>query len=143
MNKRGIDGQLLAMAALLIAAGAFAFWQFSPTRDLGVGSALAKVSLPGSLSDAAGKGRELFAGNCASCHGVSGEGRVGLGPPLVHVIYEPNHHSDASFHLAVAHGVRAHHWSFGNMPPVGGITPAEVDLVIAYIRELQQHNGIQ
>jgi len=39
-------------------------------------------------------------------------------------------------------GVRAHHWSFGNMPAVEGLTRADVKMIIAYIRELQRANGI-
>jgi hypothetical protein len=39
-------------------------------------------------------------------------------------------------------GVQAHHWRFGNMPPVEGITRAEVATIITYIRELQRANGI-
>ena len=60
----------------------------------------------------------------------------------MHKIYEPNHHGDESFQLAVAMGVRAHHWKFGNMPAIEGLTRADVKPIIAYVRELQRHNGI-
>ncbi|KKK93735.1 hypothetical protein LCGC14_2689930, partial [marine sediment metagenome] len=30
----------------------------------------------------------------------------------------------------------------GNMPPVEGVTPGEVKMVVAYVRELQRANGI-
>ena len=43
---------------------------------------------------------------------------------------------------ATALGVRAHHWSFGNMPAVEGLTRADVKMIVAYIRELQRANGI-
>jgi mono/diheme cytochrome c family protein len=85
----------------------------------------------------------LFTANCALCHGTNADGREGKGPPLIHKIYEPGHHGDASFQSAALNGVRAHHWRFGNMPPVPGIKPKEVDLIIAYVREVQSHNGIQ
>jgi len=67
---------------------------------------------------------------------------VGVAPPLVHKIYEPNHHGDMAFLMAARNGVRAHHWKFGNMPPVEGITDAEVITIVAYVRALQRANGI-
>jgi hypothetical protein len=47
-----------------------------------------------------------------------------------------------SFQLAVQNGVRAHHWKYGNMPPVEGLTKGDVRGIIAYVRELQRENGI-
>jgi hypothetical protein len=38
--------------------------------------------------------------------------------------------------------VKAHHWPFGDMPPVAGVTQADVTLILAYIREVQVANGI-
>ena len=87
-------------------------------------------------------GAALFERNCARCHGRSAAGGPG-GPPLVHRIYEPGHHADAAFHLAVRQGVRAHHWRFGNMPPIPGVTEAEVNQIIAYVRALQKSQRAQ
>jgi len=42
----------------------------------------------------------------------------------------------------VRNGVRAHHWKFGSMPPVDGITDAEDGTIVAYVRALQRANGI-
>jgi len=39
-------------------------------------------------------------------------------------------------------GVRAHHWKFGNMPAIEGLTRADVKAIIAYVRELKRQNGI-
>ena len=39
-------------------------------------------------------------------------------------------------------GVRAHHWPYGDMPPQPQVKEAEVALIIRYIRELQEANGI-
>jgi cytochrome c len=87
------------------------------------------------------RGEQLFAANCAACHGPVGEGTT-TGPPLVHVIYEPGHHSDASFHVAVQRGVQAHHWDFGPMPPVSGLSDEQVEDIIAHVRDLQREAGI-
>jgi mono/diheme cytochrome c family protein len=87
-------------------------------------------------------GATAFATRCAACHGPNASGKEGAGPPLVHKIYEPNHHGDMAFVLAAQNGVRAHHWPFGDMPPVTGITRAEVLSIVTYVRALQRANGI-
>jgi len=86
-------------------------------------------------------GGAVFSLNCGRCHG---EGAIGTdqGPPLVHRTYEPNHHADASFFLAVRKGVRSHHWPYGDMQPVAGITDDEIFATIAYVRALQREAGI-
>jgi len=38
--------------------------------------------------------------------------------------------------------VRAHHWKFGNMPPVEGIHDEDVIKIIAFVRAVQKENGI-
>ena len=109
----------------------------------GDGPPIAKVSVPETLSARAQLGQQTYEANCAACHGRNAAGQEGTAPPLVHVIYEPSHHGDESFQRAVAFGVRAHHWRFGNMPPVEGLTRRDVAKIVAYIRELQRANGIQ
>lgn len=87
------------------------------------------------------RGAELWTTNCAVCHGPAGEGTT-IGPPLVHEIYEPGHHSDESFQVAVAQGVPQHHWEFGPMPALPGLDRADVADITAYVRELQREAGI-
>ena len=103
---------------------------------------LVEIILPDQLSDNATIGKRAFEAKCAACHGINAVGQDGVAPPLVHKIYEPSHHGDESFQRASAVGVRAHHWRFGDMPPVEGLTRAEVGMIVAYIRELQRTNGI-
>ena len=86
-------------------------------------------------------GKVAFEAKCAVCHGANAVGQDGVAPPLVHKIYEPSHHGDGSFLVAVRNGVRAHHWRFGNMPPVEGLTEGDVKMIVAYVRELQRANG--
>ncbi|MBW3098981.1 cytochrome c [Pseudohoeflea sp. DP4N28-3] len=105
------------------------------------GAPLVEVKVP-ELSEQAEAGRALFDANCAACHGKNAAGQDGVAPPLVHKVYEPNHHSDMAFQLAAKSGVRAHHWRFGNMPPVEGVSEDEVNLIIEYVRSLQRANGI-
>lgn len=95
------------------------------------------TAAPARVADGAG----LFTDHCQRCHGAGAAGGP-LGPPLVHKIYEPNHHPDAAFFRAAQSGVRAHHWQFGDMPAVPGVSTAEVTAIIAYIRGLQREAGI-
>ncbi|MCI0427087.1 MAG: cytochrome c [Nitrospiraceae bacterium] len=87
-------------------------------------------------------GETAFIANCAACHGKHAVG-TDHGPPLVHRIYEPNHHADQAFQLAAANGVRAHHWQFGNMPKIESVTPGDIDQIVKYVRWLQRQAGIQ
>ena len=105
-------------------------------------SAMVLISVPDTLSSSGKLGKRIFEEQCASCHGRNAAGQEGVAPPLIHKIYEPSHHGDESFQRAVALGVRAHHWPFGNMPPIEGLTRADVSTVITYVRELQRANGI-
>ena len=97
-----------------------------------------RVELPGDPVH----GKVLYAEqNCAACHGAKAEGSDN-GPPLVHKIYESSHHADFAFQMAAKGGVRAHHWRFGDMPPVPGVTEKQVEWIVTYVREIQRENGI-
>ena len=127
---------------LFITFGVQYFFDGSASAAMEEGTALVAIKTPESYSQNAQIGQRLFEAKCADCHGPNAVGQAGVAPPLIHIIYEPNHHGDESFQRAVALGVRAHHWKFGNMPAVAGLTRAEVKFIIAYVRELQRHNGI-
>lgn len=94
------------------------------------------------LTATAEMGRAAFEANCATCHGAKAAGSD-KGPPLVHKIYEPSHHADLAFLLAARNGVGAHHWRFGDMKPVPGVTDSQIEQIVAYIREMQRANGIE
>lgn len=146
---RPIHTALLAAVAVLVAAGWY-LAQRGETADTGDASsdaalaaqAMVAVTLPESLSARERQGAGLFAANCSGCHGVSAAGSDN-GPPLVHRIYEPGHHADESFLQAAERGARAHHWQFGDMPPVEGVSRAEVGVIVSYVRALQRANGIR
>ena len=99
----------------------------------------ARASL--ALSDTARAGEELFNANCSACHGVNAAG-TDQGPTLIDRIYHPNHHSDFSFLSAVGRGVPQHHWGFGDMPPVPGVSPDDAAKIICYVRQVQRANNI-
>lgn len=129
---------------ILVGIAAFLGFQAYQTNDqpTATGEALADVTVP-VLNGTAFAGQIAFDANCAVCHGENAAGQDGIAPPLVHIIYEPDHHSDMSFVLAAKRGVRQHHWPFGNMPAIEGINDNEIATIIAYIRTLQRANGIQ
>ncbi len=101
------------------------------------GGAAASVA----LSDTARAGEELFNANCAACHGPNAAG-TDQGPTLIDRIYHPNHHSDFSFLNAASRGVQQHHWGFGDMPPVPGVSQGDVEKIICYVRQVQRANSI-
>ena len=87
-------------------------------------------------------GEESFQNRCAVCHGQLADGTA-TGPPLVNRLYEIGHHPNFSFHNAVNKGVIAHHWNFGDMPPIPNVPPEEIDAIICHVRDLQRAEGIQ
>jgi mono/diheme cytochrome c family protein len=140
---------IIVIAAILVAGSVgYAIWPAPPqttttdTANNTENGVLANVLLPETLSQNAQIGQLGFEAKCAACHGVNAAGQDGVAPPLVHIIYEPSHHGDEAFQRAAAMGVRGHHWPFGDMPPVEGVTRGDVTMIIAYIRELQGANGI-
>lgn len=114
-------------------------------RQRAVLGMVALLLLVGALACGGGgdveKGRERFDANCATCHGAGALG-TGSGPPLVHRLYVPGHHNDDSIRRAVRNGVPSHHWFFGDMPPIVGVSDEELEQIILYIREQQRAGGI-
>ena len=112
------------------------------TTEVSQGGAIVDVRLPAELSGTAKIGEVAFNTKCAACHGTNAAGKNGIAPPLIHKIYEPSHHGDAAFLYAARNGVQSHHWRFGNMPAIKGLTDADVKNIVTYIREVQRENGI-
>jgi len=109
----------------------------SETGEVDFDEVLSQVEVPAEHA----AGQALFTTNCAACHGPLGLG-TDTGPPLVHIIYESSHHADVAFVIAAERGVRAHHWGFGDMPPVPGVTRDQLAEVVGYVRFLQRQVGI-
>jgi len=118
----------VAFAVVLAACGS------SGTTD-GAGIA---VQDPGLVAT----GSVLYQANCAECHGADLRG-TDKGPPHLSIVYEPNHHGDAAFLLAAQQGVRAHHWRFGDMAAVEGLSSGDVAAIVAFVRENQRVEGFE
>ncbi len=113
----------------------------STAREPSDSGPVAQISADTELPTQFKEGEMKFTTFCSPCHGAQGTG-TNQGPPLVHKIYEPNHHADMAFQRAAAQGVKAHHWKFGNMPKIEGVAPDDVTQIIGYIRWLQRQAGI-
>jgi mono/diheme cytochrome c family protein len=87
-------------------------------------------------------GKVAFERSCAACHGIGAVG-TDQGPPFLDKVYEPSHHGDGAFLLAVRQGVTEHHWNFGDMPAVPNVSDEEVANIVAYVRGLQVTAGIE
>lgn len=148
---------LLGLAGLVVAGGTAALiWgggsepdRATPTVDTAMhGADAAAPARPADeivvpkLSGPATMGQIAFEENCAACHGKKAAG-TDKGPPFIHKIYEPSHHADFAFQRAARMGVQAHHWRFGDMKPVEGVTDKQIEWITRYVREVQRANGIQ
>ena len=142
--------RIVITIGVIAIAGILAYWMlllvdqgphkiFAVTIPCG---ALAVILQLETSSQKAQTGKQAFEASCISCHGENAASIGCVAPPLVHAIYERRLHGDESFQQAAAVGVRAHHWKFGNIPAVEGVTRGNIKMVTAYIRELQHANGI-
>ena len=134
-------GVLAAALLALALVGCSAEEPAAPSYQATLPASGAPAVVVPDLSANARAGEQVFNANCVLCHGPNASG-TGLGPPLVHKIYEPGHHQDFTIQSAVRNGVASHHWQFGNMLPVPGVSDEEIPNIICYIRELQRANGI-
>jgi len=130
---------ILAAVQLAVVAGG-GWYALSRKAAVPDAATAGDIRIP-DLSAEARKGEALFNANCATCHGQNATGTEN-GPPLIHRFYKPDHHADYAFLMAARAGVRAHHWRFGDMPPVAGVTEKDVGLITRYVRELQKANGV-
>ena len=138
---------LAALAALALALAGCSGGAGDMTGDMNRSAGAANAASSAAANADAGspslvrQGEIAFNARCAICHGADAVGTA-AGPPLVHRIYEPGHHQDFAFHNAVRNGVTAHHWQFGNMPPLPGVPDSDIEAIICYVRELQLAAGI-
>lgn len=133
MHDRGARRLLAPLALASLAAGAFLAGCGDSGDDAG-----GETSGGGTSAD----GAALYEESCASCHGSDLRGTE-RGPSHLSEVYEPGHHSDESFRSAIRNGSPAHHWTFGDMPPVAGLDDDEVEAIIAFVRERQEAEGFE
>jgi len=130
MRRRRIDLALTAAVGLgaLLAVGCGGDGDDRATGDTAAGAPEA--------------GQVLYAEHCASCHGEDLRG-TDKGPSHLSRVYEPGHHSDEAFVSAIRNGSPQHHWDFGDMEPVEGLSDDDVDAIIAFVRQKQAEEGFE
>ena len=137
-SRRLIVGSGLAVVVFLVAV--VVLGTNASVRDPMTGAT--EFDIP--VQDAAlvAEGADLYQNSCSSCHGSDLRG-TDLGPSQLSVVYQPGHHPDGSYALATLNGVRSHHWGFGDMPPVPGLSQDDLDRIVAFIRETQRTEGFE
>lgn len=129
-----VVGVVVAVVVIVLSGG-------SPApRDPMTGAA--EFDIPAQDPMLVAEGEPLYRANCAACHGIDLRGTA-VGPSQLSVIYQPGHHPDDAYVLAALNGVRAHHWNFGDMAPIPGLSRSDMDRIIAYIRENQRAQGFE
>jgi mono/diheme cytochrome c family protein len=106
------------------------------------GGSAGEVNISEQPADLVTTGAEIYQAACAACHGTDLRG-TDQGPSHLSAVYEPNHHSDAAFLLAVRNGSPHHHWRFGDMKPIDGLSEEDIVALTAFVREKQRVEGFE
>jgi mono/diheme cytochrome c family protein len=135
----------LLMAFVAVAAGLLYFGQiyFGPKPVDGsqsVSNPVPNGFVVPQFNDLQARGEQAFIKSCQACHGQNALGSD-KGPTFLSKLYSPNIHGDGAFIFAASQGSQQHHWNFGNMPSVEGVTTSDVEAIIAYVRALQEANS--
>jgi len=121
---------------------AFALALGAPLLGAGCGDDGTEAADDPGVSATPADGASLYQRSCALCHGNDLRG-TGMGPSHLSEVYEPGHHSDAAFVAAIKEGSPQHHWQFGDMEPVEGLSDDEIEAIIAFVRDKQQEEGFE
>ena len=79
-------------------------------------------------SDNSGVAQSLYESNCASCHGLQGQGHIELNAPALDHSEHAWHHPDEQIIMIIREG------GF-NMPPVGAdLSNEEIENIFAYMK---------
>ena len=132
-NRRISFAQFIALAMMCLTAGTILFTSCASGDESVTPTEATQTNTNLVVYD----GEESFQDRCAVCHGEFATGTA-TGPPLVDRLYEIGHHPNFSFRNAVNNGVTAHHWNFGNMPPIPNVAPEEIEAIICHVRDLQR-----
>jgi len=134
-----VGGIVAAVVLLVLAGGGDPNASSLPVDPM---TGLSEFNIPVQDPALVAEGEVLYQASCATCHASNLEGTA-VGPSHLSVIYNPEHHSDEGFRRAVLGGVQAHHWGFGDMPAITGLTDDDLVKIIAYIRENQRIKGFE
>lgn len=127
---------------MLVLRAAFAVAVIAGVATSCSSSTTPQTGIPEQDPSLVAEGDLLYQASCAECHGSDLRG-TDRGPSHLSIVYEPSHHGDAAFALAVHIGVRQHHWPFGDMAPVDGLDDDDIVRIVAFVRENQRLSGFE
>lgn len=136
----GVVGVVAVIAVVLLSIGGEGEAPEAAPVDPHTG--LSEFDIPVQDPDMVTAGQEVYEVSCSACHGLDLRGTP-TGPSLLSIIYNPIHHPDDAFLSAALNGVTAHHWAFGDMTPVAGVSEEQLEQVIAYVRDDQRVQGFE
>lgn len=95
------------------------------------------------LSALAQTGRDIINTQCMACHGVDGTGFSKKGPPLLHPMYREEIFPDFHFKRVLREGRPQKNWRFGPMPSQPQLSDADMNGIIAFVREVHTATGVE
>lgn len=95
------------------------------------------------LSASAQHGRAIINSQCIECHGVDGTGGSRKGPPLLHPMYREAIFPDHHYKRVLIEGRPQNNWKFGPMPAQPQLSDADMNGIIAFIREVHDETGVE
>lgn len=95
------------------------------------------------LSTLAQAGRVIINTQCKECHGVDGTGYSRNGPPLLHPMYRSEIYPDHHFKRVLREGRPQKNWRFGPMPAQPQLSDADMNGIIAFVREVHTATGVE
>jgi mono/diheme cytochrome c family protein len=98
---------------------------------IALGTLLMGSALSGPAIAAAKDGEPVYTAKCKNCHGADGTGNPAIAK-MMNVTMKPlGASSDADIKAAITNGT-------GKMKPIAGISPADIDNVVAYVKTLKK-----
>ena len=88
------------------------------------------------------RGHTIFQSTCAVCHGDNLSG-TSMAPSMLQPAFAPGQTPDIAFANAIQRGVPQKRFTKGPMPAQPSVAAKDIPAVIAYVRSVQQANGIR
>lgn len=101
----------------------------------------ATVTVP-ELNVAQTRGREIFNGTCATCHGIDAIGDTDTGPPLMHPYYRMETLPSDMVRRAIILGKAQDKWKYGHMPAQIKLSENEISDVVKYFDAMRENNSL-
>jgi mono/diheme cytochrome c family protein len=136
-EERPIPLLVIGLALVLVAWGSWAILSLRGTADPALGDRRTVAALAGAPAGGAADGAQLYAGKCAGCHQVNGQGIAGVFPPLAGSPWVVE--SETRLVQILLHGIQgpievAGTTYNGLMPPWKSLPDEEIAAIATYVR---------